>query len=184
MNARQISNICSHSLLVTFFGICFSLVSFSQDTIQLFKQKKKVKKDAVEEIQAQPESNKGTIRYIKYGTSTGSCVGYCSYEAVIDSVSTVKITSSLPADPARPSKMDTSETSEAHWNMLVGSVQVNSFFEIPKKVGTPGANGGVFEWIEIKYAGRIHKVTFDHTGPEEYEGLKNLEKLLKLMTGF
>lgn len=164
--------------------ISVSLLSFSQDTIQLFKEKKKVKKDAVEEIQAMPDNTKGRIKWIKYGTSAGSCTGYCSREAIVDSVNTVKVNSSLPADIKQPAKIDSAVTSEAHWNMLIASVQINSFFEMPKKIGNPGVNGSVFEWIEINYSGRKHKVAFDKTGPEEYEGIKNLELLLRRITGF
>lgn len=177
MNTRPIGNI------ITILGICFSLTSFSQDTIQLFKEKKKVKKDAVEEIQAMPDNTKGRIKWIRYGTSAGSCTGYCSNEATIDSARTVKVKQYLPADVKYPAKADSTETSSAHWDMLVASVQINSFFEIPRKVGNPGANGSVFEWIEINYSGRKHKISFDKTGPEEYEGIKNLQLLLKRITG-
>ncbi len=172
-----------HSLLVTVFGISFSLTSFSQDTIQLFQEKKKEKRDAVEEIQAMPDKTKVRIKWIKYGTSSGSCTGYCSSEATIDSVNTIKINNSLPADVKYPAKIDSTETSEAHWNILISSVRINSFFDIPKKVGNPGVSGSVFQWIEINYSGRKHKIMFDKTGPEEYEGIKNLEKILKMITG-
>ena len=165
-------------------GISFSLTSFSQDTIQLFKEKKKIKKDAVEEIQAMPDNTKGRIKWIKYGTSAGNCTGYCSNEATIDSAKTVKVKQYLPADVKNPAKVDSSETVGAQWDMLVASVQINSFFEIPKKIGNPGANGSVFEWIEINYSGRKHKVAFDKTGPEEYEGIKNLQMFLKKITGY
>ena len=184
MSTHSISNVHFRWLLATVFGFLFSTTSFSQDTIKLFKEKKRVKKDAVEEIQAMPDNTKGRIKWIKYGTSAGSCTGYCSREATIDSVNTVKANTTLTVDPKFPAKIDSAGTSEAHWNMLVSSVQINSFFEIPKKVGNPGANGSVFEWIEINYSGRKHKVAFDKTGPEEYEGIKNLSKLLKQVAGF
>ncbi|TAL61845.1 MAG: hypothetical protein EPN85_03845 [Bacteroidetes bacterium] len=169
-------------IFLTLF-ISISLFSFSQDTIQLFQEKKKVKKDAVQEIQALPDNTKGRIKYIKYGTSTGSCTGYCYSEATVDSAKTVKIKQSLPPDNKYPAKTDSTETQSAQWDMLIASVQINSFFEIPKKIGNPGANAGVFEWIEINYSGRKHKVVFDNTGPEEYEGIKNLRLLLRRITG-
>jgi len=174
--------------LLSVFCISLSLLSFSQknDTINIFPhaEKKKKKKDAVQEIQANPIAEKGVIRNIKYGTSAGSCTGYCSQEAAIDSANIIKTTKSLPEDKAKPAKTESNETTSTQWDVLKSTVQVNSFFEIPAKVGTPGANGGVFEWIEINYSGKIHKVTFDATGHEEYEGLKNLSKQLKQITGF
>lgn len=174
-----------HILFLIIFS-SLSLFSFSQDTIQLFERNKKEKKkqDAVQEIQANPIKEKGVIKYIRYGTSSGSCTGYCFQEATIDSVNTIKVNKSLPEDAKFPAKTEALETTETQWEMLKSTVQINSFFEIPKKVGNPGANGEVFEWIEINYSNKIHKVTFDATGPEEYEGLKNLSKQLKQITGF
>ena len=83
-----------------------------------------------------------------------------------------------------PIKTDTVQTSESQWELLTSYINMSSFLKIPKKVGSPDAPDRGSEWIEIKSAGKIHKVIYDETGPEEYEGIKNLAKLLKQITGF
>ena len=83
-----------------------------------------------------------------------------------------------------PLKIDTIQTVSAQWDMLTNYIDINSFLKIPKKVGNPDTNDRGYEWIEIKCAAKTHKVTYDNTGPEEYEGIKNLSKLLKQITGF
>lgn len=82
-----------------------------------------------------------------------------------------------------PAKTDNAKTTSAQWNMLVSSIGANSFFSIPEKIGNPGVGDENTEWIELNYAGKIHKVTFDSTGPDEYDGIKNLQKILKKITG-
>jgi hypothetical protein len=175
-----------HFLFFTFF-ISVSLLSFSQkrDTFNLFQNKKPVKRDAVKEIQAHPPRNKqDSIFYIKYGKSAVKCTGYCFHEATVDSVNNVTVSKALQADKSYPLKTDSAKTTPSQWNMLVSSLEVNSFFSIPEKVGAPGDGGAEYEWIELNYAGRIHRVTFDSTGPDEYDGIKNLLKIFKTMTAF
>ena len=168
--------------------IVLTLPSFSQkgDTIQLFQNKKKERKkvDAVEQIESQPEGKRPTIYYIKYGINSSSCSGYCSKEATIDSVRILKVSKPFQPDAKYPLKKDSTETNTAQWELLVSYVDINSFIKIPKKVGTPDAGGHGSEWIEIKAGTKIHKVVYDETGPEEYEGIKNLGKLLKQIAGY
>ena len=96
------------------------------------------------------------------------------------------VTESRPLQPGNnnPPKTETTKTNKDYWSMMIKSVQFNSFFSIPEKVGNPGVGDENSEWIEINYAGKIHKVTFDSTGPDEYEGINNLTKFLKKMTSF
>jgi len=172
-------------LLFLSLFICLSFFSFAQkrDTFNLFQGKAKPKKkDAVQEIQSQPRSKSGSVYYIRFGTIAQPCPGYCLHEAKIDSVQMVRINKPLQADKNYPAKTDSTEVTGDQWNMLVSSVEINSFWETPEKIGNTQAEA--VEWIEINYSGKTHKVTFDRTGPEEYEGIKNLEKLLKRMTGF
>ena len=84
---------------------------------------------------------------------------------------------SWQAEKNYPTKTDTVRTTKTQWEMLINSIEKKSFFEIPVKIGKPNEGDEGSEWIEINYAGKIHKVTFDSSGPDEYEGIKNLLKL-------
>jgi hypothetical protein len=173
-----------HILSLTLF-IFVSHISFSQkqDTINLFEGSKKQKrKDVNKELQSHPPSKLDSVYYIKYGTSAGECTGYCFHEAIVDSINMIRVQKSLQADKKYPIKIDTVQIKSDQWDMLINSIEISSFFSIPEKIGNPGI--GETEWIEINYIGKIHKVTFDSTGPDEYEGIKNLEKLLKNITEF
>ena len=164
-----------------------SLLSFSQkrDTMNLFgPSKKKVVKDQAKELESHPQSKLDSVYYIKYGSSITPCTGYCSTESTVDSIHIIRIKKPLQADKTYPAKTDSTATTEGQWNMLIMSLDINSFFSIPEKVGNPGANGEASQWIEVNYTGNIHKVTYDKTGPEEYQGIKNLDKILKRITGF
>lgn len=175
-----------HILFFSFF-ISVSLLSFSQkrDTFNLNLDKKKEKRDAVKEILAHPPQNKqDSVFYIKYGKSAVKCIGYCFHEATIDSINMVTVNRSLKEDKNYPLKTDNAQTTRAQWNTLVSSLEVNSFFSIPEKVGNPGVGDENTEWIELNFAGKIHRVTFDSTGSDEYEGIKNLDKQLNKITGF
>lgn len=169
MNTKQ--------LLFLALAISLSLISFSQkrDTFNLFK--KEQKKDALKEIQLHPQSKLDSVYYIKYGKIETKCTENCFHEATIDSVNMVTVTKS-------PLKTDNAKTTSTQWNMLVSSIEINSFFSIPEKIGNPGVGDENTEWVELNYAGKVHKITFDSTGPDEYEGIKNLLKLLKSVTGF
>ena len=170
-------------IILSLFFISLSLLSFSQkrDTINLFGPgKKKVIKDKTKELESHPASKLDSVYYIKYGTRTGMCTGYCFHEAIVDSVHIVRTNKPLQPEKNYPTKTDSTATTSAQWNMLISSLEINSFFSIPEKVGNPGADA---EWIEINYMDKLHKVTYDSTGPDEYEGINNLSKLLKLITG-
>ena len=174
-------------IILPIFFISLSLLSFSQkrDTFNLLgPSQKKVKKDVAQELQSHPASKLDSVYYIKYGTSTNKCTGYCFHEAVVDSVHMMRSHKSLPEDKTHPAKTDSTEITSDQWNMLINSVEISSFFAIPEKIGNPDAAGAAFEWIEINYIGKLHKITYDNTGPDEYEGIKNLSKLLKRLTGF
>jgi len=173
-----------HILLFTLF-ISASFISFSQkrDTFNLF-QKQTKKKDVTKELLSHPPSKLDSVYYIKYGKIEVRCSANCFHEATIDSINTVTVSKSLQAGNTTPPKTDNTHTTIAQWNMLVSSIEVNSFFLIPEKIGNPGVGDENTEWIEINYAGKIHKVTFDSTGPDEYDGIKNLDKLLKNITHF
>ncbi|MBI4931407.1 MAG: hypothetical protein HY841_11630 [Bacteroidetes bacterium] len=167
--------------------ISVSLLSFSQrnktDTFNLFQKTKKTPpKDITKEIQSSPQSNQGSVYYAKHGTSEGKCAGYCFHESSIDSINTVTVSKSLRAEKNYPIKTDTARTIQTQWDMLISSIDISSFFAMPEKIGNPGGDDGTSEWIEINYAGKIHKVTFDSSGPDEYEGIKNLLKLFKKIT--
>ena len=172
-------------LFFTFF-ISVSLVSFSQkrDTFNLFQSHKREKKDAVKEIQSHPQGKENIVYYIKYGKNETKCEGYCFHEAMIDSINIATTNRSLQAEKNYPPKTDNAATTGAHWNMLIKSTEMNSFFSIPEKIGNPGVGSENTEWIEINYEGKTHKVTFDSTGPDEYEGINNLLKILKKMVAF
>jgi hypothetical protein len=173
---------------ILIFPLCISvsLISFSQkrDTISLFEKKKVENKDAVKEIQSSSQSEPRSFYYIKYGKSNTKCEGYCFNESIIDSIKIVTIKKPWQPDNKFPVKTDTALTKDSQWNSLKSSVDMNSFFSIPTKIGKPGEGTGDAEWIEIKYTGRIHKITFDSTGPDEYEGIKNLLLFLRQMTAF
>ena len=160
-------------ILILFTSV--SLLSFSQkkDTVNLFgPSKKKVIKDQAKELESHPASKLDSVYYIKYGTKTAQC----SYESTVDSIHIVRT-----ADKSCPVKSGEQSITADKWNMLISSIEINSFFGIPEKVGNPGAEA---EWIEINYMDKLHKVTYDSTGPDEYEGIKNLSKLLKRITEF
>ncbi|MBI4946456.1 MAG: hypothetical protein HY840_08655 [Bacteroidetes bacterium] len=176
-----------HILLFTLF-ISASLLSFSQrskiDTFNIFQNKKKEKRDAVKEIQSHPLSKQDSVYYIKYGKNSTKCTGYCFHEATVDSIHIVTLRKSLQAEKNYPAKMDTAQTTPTQWSMLINSIEINSFFSIPEKIGNPGVDEENTEWIELNYAGKIHRVTFDSTGPDEYDGIKNLLKIFKTIAAF
>ena len=175
-----------HILLFALF-ISVSLLSFSQkrDSIDLFHPiKKQPKKDVTKDLESRPASKLDSVYYIKYGTSTTPCAAYCFTESIVDSIHIIRLKKSLEAGKNYPFKIDSIPTTEGQWNMLITSLEINSFFSIPEKIGKPGANGEDAQWIEVNYMDRIHKITYDSTGPEEYEGLKNLSKMLKKITEF
>jgi hypothetical protein len=173
-----------HILFFTLF-ISASLFSFSQkrDTFNLF-QKQAKRKDVNKELQSHPPSKLDSIYYIKYGTNAGRCVGYCFHEANIDSNNIVIVKKTMREDKNYPMKTDSTHTTSDQWNMLINSIEINSFFSIPEKIGEPGATDRGIEWIEINYTGKTHKVTFDSAELEDYDGIKNLDKLLKSVTHF
>ena len=172
-----------HILFLSLF-IFTSLFSFSQkrDTFNLLQGVKQKKKDAVKEILAHPQSKLDSVYYIKYGTTTNKCTGFCFHEAVIDSIRMLRTNKNMPS--SSPVKTDSTQMTSDQWDMLINSVEISSFFGTPEKIGNTETPGVVIEWIEINYIGNIHRVTFDSTGPDEYEGIKNLEKLLKRLSGF
>ena len=151
---------------ILFFALFIfaSLLSFSQrsttDTINLFQTKKKEKKDAVKEIQSHSQNTQDLVYYVKYGTSAGKCTGYCFHESTIDSIHIVTVSKPWQADNNYPVKTDTALTTQTQWDMLINSIDKKSFFTIPKKVGKPGEGGAEYQWIEVNYAGKIHKVTY------------------------
>ncbi len=173
-------------IFITSSFFLISLFSFSQkrDTINLFEKNKKVNKDAVKEIQAAPQQTQASVYYIKYGKSSTPCSGYCIIESTVDSVKIIKTSKPLKDDKNYPAKTENAQTTGAQWNSLINSVDMTSFFSIPEKIGNPGGGDGEAEWIEINYSGKVHKISFDSTGPDEYEGIKNLLLFLKAITSF
>src|SRR5690606_22165018 len=97
---------------------------------------------------------------IRWGTSFGLCRGYCYTEHIYhtDSVMTIR----KGWDKENYPEQITSETLDVtRWNTLCQAIALDSFFQLPERIGCPDCADGGSEWIELRSGNKKHKVTFE-----------------------
>lgn len=125
------------------------------------------------------QSKINPIKYIKHGTNFGMCKGYCFNETQIDSIRTILYSKSRNKGLKNndQDKMDTLKSETSKWNLLIKNIDLNTFYQLPKKMGCPDCNDGGKEWIEIGTENKIYKVEFEYG--KEIESIKDFLKILR-----
>ncbi len=106
-----------------------------------------------------------SVALIRYGTSYGKCIGYCSksIEVFPARVAFIAIaynqTKRLPAI-SNEAKLDKQEHEELR--RLLKEASVNGLEE---RIGCPDCTDGGAEWIEIPQHGRFKRITFEKGKP-------------------
>lgn len=102
----------------------------------------------------------GKVIEIRYGDSFGFCAGYCWKEVAVTGAH-VDFQKGGWND-AVETKSCTRDNSCAEWISLSNKIDVTSFFSLEEVIGCPDCADGGAEWVEIKIASSMHKVTFEY----------------------
>ncbi len=125
------------------------------------------------------QTNINSIKYIKYGTSFGMCIGYCFNETkfVNTQITTCSKSWGKGRNNTEPDKLDTVKIDTDRWKKLINSVNLSEFYKIPKVLGCPDCADGGAEWIEIGTTDRVYKVEFEYG--KQIKAIENLLVLLR-----
>lgn len=119
-----------------------------------------------------------TVTKIRYGVSSGECVGYCDEDLTLTST---KLTFEMTSVDQMPVSCSQTFTKPL-WTSLTKKIDVEKFNETEAVSGCPGCTDIPVEWIEITTAFTIHKVSFDY-GDAPEEAKDYIEDLRALMRG-
>lgn len=107
----------------------------------------------------QDKMETANITKIEYGTSFGSCLGYCNQAVTFMNGSIVKVLSAT-----RSTDLVEKECSK-EWegfHSLASKVNLLSFYELEEIIGCPDCADGGAEWIEISTPEGSKKVTYEY----------------------
>ncbi|MBD2702536.1 hypothetical protein IC229_17950 [Spirosoma sp. BT702] len=131
-------------------------------------------------VDPQNPENLNSELIVRSGTSFGFCLGYCQKNYVFDKTN---VTLNEIANGRQPTQLDPRNCSftisEADWNAVKASANLDAFSKQPETIGCPDCADGGAEYIELELSGQKHRVTFPHGGTiPGFEGLvENLRKL-------
>tara|TARA_B100000809_G_scaffold179903_1_gene177520 strand:+ start:5125 stop:6018 length:894 start_codon:yes stop_codon:yes gene_type:complete len=114
---------------------------------------------------------------IKYGTSFGFCVGYCQENIEISNSEIIYNKYSWFEKDQYPSIQKSQNLSTEDWEKITETFDFDIFSNLKESYGCPDCTDGGAEWIEIKYEGKVHNVTFEYGN--EPEVLKKYLSLLR-----
>lgn len=98
---------------------------------------------------------------IKIGTFFGECVGYCSTETTINPASATYVEWSYDSRKF-PERSRTVDVTQEEWHDLVQAVSMNKLVTLDSVIGCPDCTDGGGEWVEVRSAGRVKRVVFEH----------------------
>jgi hypothetical protein len=95
------------------------------------------------------------------GTSFGMCAGYCTTMLEVSPTSATLTETSR--DPVRqPTRTRTLPLSPSEWQRIQAAVEPNVFTSVAGVHGCPDCADGGAEWIELKTAQSVARVTFQY----------------------
>jgi hypothetical protein len=105
--------------------------------------------------------------YIKYGTSFGFCFGYCQENISISNSELIYKKISRTENNDYPFIETHKNLTEQEWSEIKNSFNIESFLALNEYYGCPDCADGGAEWMEIKYEGEVHRVTFEYSNEPE-----------------
>lgn len=115
---------------------------------------------------------------ISYGTSFGSCLGYCTTETRVDGkYVTVSKIRRAPNPDTITQKVPISDEA---YRAIVAGVDPEVFKTLPERIGCPDCADGGAEWIEVTQNQSSKRVTFEFQ--EDVEGIRKAVNLLRDLT--
>lgn len=114
---------------------------------------------------------------IRYGTSFGFCIGYCSNKVEVTR-SKMSLTKFGRGDTIK-TKTCTKTINETQWASIVNAIDLKKFQELDDVIGCPDCADGGAEWIEIEAGNEKHKVVFEY-GKEPVE----MKGYIQMLRGF
>ncbi|GAB4031489.1 hypothetical protein [Spirosoma gilvum] len=99
---------------------------------------------------------------IRTGTSAGMCVGYCVFDYVLSGTSITLTQSPNRSQSTIATKTCQSTLSQAAWNDLLTTVDLDAFEKQPAVLGCPDCADGGAEYVELQLGEQKHRVTFQY----------------------
>ena len=118
---------------------------------------------------------------IRYGTSFGFCLGYCT-KGIEVSKAQVKFTKSSRQDSLK-AKTCTKPIDDTAWSALAKKIDYKRFSDLKEVIGCPDCADGGSEWIEIEAGNSKHKVVFEY-GNEPEPVKEYIDELRELQATF
>ncbi|WP_167614113.1 hypothetical protein [Maribellus sediminis] len=100
--------------------------------------------------------------YLKYGTSFGMCIGYCTHEIQVTSNKIDFKKNGHNMEGLLPEVSLSAEIDQNYWLPLVENIDFDAFKQLDSIIGCPDCADGGAEWIEIKHGGEVYKVIFEY----------------------
>ena len=113
---------------------------------------------------------------IRTGTSAGMCVGYCAFDYVFNGTSVTLTQSSTRMQSGITPKSCQSTISQADWDALRQSANLDAFSKQPVVIGCPDCTDAGAEYVEIEQGDQKHRVTIPFA-----QTIPGFEPLLKAL---
>jgi hypothetical protein len=125
------------------------------------------------------EEDGSEITLVNYGTSFGECIGYCIHD--LDINQTLATLERIGWIDSIVTQTCSQNLDDNHWDQIITSIDVETFFGLPETIGCPDCTDGGAEWVEIELQnGEKYRVTFEyHNEPSELLSL--MAKLRELL---
>lgn len=107
----------------------------------------------------QDTSDTANISSIEYGTSFGSCIGYCHQKVVFTEG---EITKTLSPTRSKDLKMKTCSKKWKGFQQLITTIDHQAFLSLDEVIGCPDCADGGAEWIEITTPQGSRKVQYEY----------------------
>ena len=101
---------------------------------------------------------------IRWGTSFGECIGYCTQE--VEVTPTLARLTRTSSDPSHyPARVEERDVSGATWSDLRAAVEASDITSLDDIYGCPDCADGGAEWVEVETQGSKKKVVFEAGDP-------------------
>lgn len=119
---------------------------------------------------------------IRWGTSFGECIGYCSQE--VEVTPTLARLTRTSSDPSHyPTRVEEHNVSAGTWEDLRAEVEASGIASLADVYGCPDCADGGAEWVEVETPGSKKKVLFEAGDPPS--GVASLVDVLRsVRSGF
>ena len=109
-----------------------------------------------------PSNENQDIKWVKYGTSFGECLGYCkkSMEVIPSEIKVQK--NGWEIDKLLPVVELSANISAEYWTSLINNIDFEKFARLNPVIGCPDCADGGAEWIEIQKGSQSFKVIFEY----------------------